>query len=91
MFTDPNTATGAYGFNGYTPAVPGGVAVMPETQMGQDISNIPAQVLSKIGPNPLQNPLFLVLLGALIWTGYVYGGLDFGVKGLGSTKNRVGR
>ena len=81
---DPNTAVGAYGYNAYSPSVPGGVAIMPETQLGGNsqpggaIVNIPGQVLSKIGPHPAQNPLFWVLVIALIWTGYVFGGFSIG-------------
>jgi len=87
---DPNTASGAYGFGSWSPSVPGGVAVMPETQIGS-VADIPGQVLGKLGPHPMQNPLFWLLVLALIWTGYVYGGFNFGLKKIGSTRTRIGR
>jgi hypothetical protein len=88
--SDPYTASGAYGFGSWTPATPGGVAVMPETQLGTT-GNIPGAVLSKFTAHPANNPLFWLLAAALIWTGYVYGGFDVGVKNLFGTKTRVGR
>ena len=86
---DPSTASGAYGFTGYTPVTPGGVAIMPETSVGVS-GNIPSGVLAKL-PIGHQNPLFWLLLLALVWTGYVYGAFDIGFKKLGSTSIKVGR
>jgi len=90
MNSDPYSVSQAYGFNSWTPATPGGVAVMPETQIGTT-GQIPGTVLTKLTANPSKNPLFWLLVAALVWTGYVYGGIDFGVKNLGRTKTRVGR
>lgn len=87
---DPNTAAGAYGFTSYTPAQPGGLAIMPETQVGVT-GNVPGAVLGKLGAHPAQNPLFWLLLIALAFTGYIYGGFDFGVKKVTKGSFRVGR
>lgn len=75
---DPNTASGAYGFGSWTPSVPGGMAIMPETQVGES-GNVPGAVMGKL-PLHTGNPLFWLLLLVLIWTGYIYGGFNFGVK-----------
>lgn len=78
MDLDPNTAMGAYGYNSWTPAIPGGMAVMPETQVGTS-GNVPGAVMGKL-PLHAGNPLFWLLLLVLIWTGYIYGGFNVGVK-----------
>ncbi len=86
---DAYTAAGAYGFAGWTTAVPGGVAVMPETAVGVS-GDIPGPALPKL-PFSWHNPLFWVLLLALAWSGYVYGAFDVGVKKIGSTSVKLGR
>jgi hypothetical protein len=87
---DPSTtAFGAYGFNSWSPAVPGGVAVMPETSIGVS-TDIPGAVLPKLSIGH-HNPLFWLLLLVLVWTGYVYGAFDVGFKKIGSTSIKVGR
>lgn len=87
---DPNTAAGAYGYSTYTQPIPGGAAIIPETQLGA-VQDIPGAVLGKLGPHPAQNPLFWVLVVALAFTGYIYGGFDFGVKKVTRGSFRVGR
>ena len=86
---DSHTALGAYGFTGYTPSAPGGVAVMPETQVGVS-GDIPGPALPKL-PLLGSNPLFWLLALALIWSGYVYGAFDVGFKKIGSSSFKVGR
>lgn len=86
---DPYTAGGAYGFASYTPAVPGGMAVMAETAVGQT-GDIPGAVLPKL-PFSWHNPLFWLLILALAWSGYVYGAFDVGFKKIGSGSIKVGR
>ena len=83
------TAGGAYGFNAWTPSAPGGVAVMPETAVGVS-GNIPGAALPKL-PLGIHNPLFWLLMLALVWSGYVYGAFDIGFKKLGSNSFKVGR
>lgn len=83
------TAFGSYGFTGYTPSVPGGVAVMPETSIGVS-ADVPGAVLPKLSLGQ-HNPVFWLLLLALVWSGYVYGAFDVGFKKLGSTSIKVGR
>ena len=87
MTMDMSTAQGAYGFNSWSPATPGGVAIMSETQQG--ISNLPSGVLGKL-PIGHQNPLMWLLVLLLIWTGYLYGGFDLGIKKIGSSKFKIG-
>jgi hypothetical protein len=82
------TAGGAYGYSSYSPAVPGGVAVMPETNIGVS-GHVPSGVLPKL-PINWHNPLFWLLLLALAWSGYVYGAFDIGFKKLGSTSVKLG-
>jgi len=86
---DAYTASGAYGFNNWTPAVPGGMAVMPETSVGVS-GDVPGPALPKL-PFSWNNPLFWVLVLALAWSGYVYGAFDIGVKKIGSGKLKLGR
>jgi len=84
-----NTAFGAYGFTGWTPSAPGGVAVMPETQVGVS-GVIPGAALPKL-PIVGNNPLFWLLALALLWSGYVYGAFDIGFKKIGSSSVKLGR
>ena len=82
------TAQGAYGFNSWTPAIPGGVAIIPETQVGND--GAPGAVLDKLsfGHN---NPLFWLLVIFLVFTGWLYASGAFGIKKIGSISAKVGR
>lgn len=85
---DPQTAFGAYGFNSWTPATPGGLAVMPETSVGVS-GNVPGPSLPKL-PIGWHNPLFWLLVLVLVWSGYIYGAFDIGVKKLVKTSLKVG-
>ena len=84
---DEHTASGAYGFNAWTQAIPGGMAVMPETAVGVT-GDVPGPALPKL-PMTWHNPLFWVLILALVFTGYLYGGFDIGVKKIGNLKLKV--
>ena len=84
-----DTAASAYGFNGWVPSVPGGTAVMAETQVGSS-GDIPSGAMGKL-PLHWNNPLFWLLALVLVWTGYLYGGFDIGVKKIGSTRVKLGR
>jgi hypothetical protein len=86
---DPQTAGGAYGFNAWTPAMPGGVAIMPETHIGVS-GDVPGMALPKLSLGH-QNPLFWLLILFLLFTGYLYGGFDIGVKKIGNIKLKGGR
>lgn len=86
---DPQTAGGAYGFSAWTPAQPGGVAIMPETAVGVS-GDVPGPALPQL-PLSWHNPLFWVLVLALIFTGYLYGAFDIGVKKIGNVSIRGGR
>lgn len=82
------TAQGAYGFSSWTPATPGGVAIIPETQVGND--GAPGQVLPNL-PLHWENPLFWLLLIFLIFTGWLYASGSFGIKKIASISGKVGR
>lgn len=82
------TAQGAYGFNSWTPAAPGGVATIPETQTGN--SGPPGAVLKGL-PLHWGNPLFWLLALVLVFTGWLYLGADFGIKRVGEARFKVGR
>lgn len=84
---DAQTASGAYGFNAWTTAQPGGLAIMPETQVGVS-GEVPGAALPKL-PLTWHNPLFWVLVLAMILTGYLYGGFDVGIKKVGNLKLKV--
>lgn len=79
---------GVYGFGSYTPATAGGVAIMPETQIGST-GSVPSNVLGTL-PLHHANPLFWLLILVLVLTGYVYGAFDVGVKHLIEGKIKVG-
>jgi hypothetical protein len=79
---DEHLASTAYGFSAWTPAYPGGAAVLPATDIGE---HIPSGVLPKMGFG-FQNPLFWVLILFLIITGYLTIGFDVGLKKIGSFK-----
>lgn len=81
------TAAGAYGFQSYTPAYPGGLAVARATDMGA--AGMPAEVSLPLGFGP-NNPLFWILILFLIITGYVSAGFNLGVKKLFSVGGKVG-
>jgi hypothetical protein len=82
------TASAAYGFQSWNPLVAGGTAIMPETQIGTT-GDIPSASLPDL-PFLHGNPLFWLLLLFLVWTGYVYGAFDVGVKKIGSAGVKVG-
>lgn len=86
---DPQTANGAYGFSTWTQAVPGGMAIMPETHIGAS-GDVPSAVLPKL-PLIGNNPLMWLLAFGLIWSGYVYGAFDIGFKNIAKTGVKVGR
>ena len=87
---DPsNTAGGAYGFSSWSQATPGGMAVMPETAVGVS-GTVPGAALPSL-PLNWHNPLFWLLVLALVWSGYIYGAFDVGFKKLGSSSFKVGR
>lgn len=86
---DPsNTASGAYGFSTWTAAPAGGMAIMPETNVGVS-GNVPGPALPSL-PINWHNPLFWLLMLALVWSGYVYGAFDIGFKKLGSGRLKLG-
>jgi hypothetical protein len=72
-----DTATDAYGFTSYTPAYPGGLAVASATDIG--MQGVPGEVLAPLGLGH-KNPLFWILVLALIVTGYLTLGFDVGLK-----------
>lgn len=80
-----STANSVYGFvHGLIPVG----EVQSETQSGNDGN------FALLGPNLSfgpQNPLFWVLILALIFTGWVFGGFDFGVKKIGGVNVKVGK
>ncbi len=86
---DAFTANGAYGFSSWSPAAPGGVAIMPETSVGHT-GDVPGASLPSL-PLNWHNPLFWVAALFLVWSGYVYGAFDVGFKKIGSTSLKVGR
>lgn len=82
---DFSSAAGAYGFiHGATP-VPG---VMAETSVGADFS---APFETNTRGFGLDNPLFWLLILALIFTGWIFGAFDFGVKRVGNVRVKAGR
>lgn len=91
---DPsNTALGAYGFSSYSGVPAGGMSLgvtgtMPETALGVS-GNVPGASLPSL-PINWHNPLFWLLILALVWSGYVYGAFDIGFKNLGSSKFKLG-
>jgi hypothetical protein len=89
MSADFSTAAGAYGFGSWTPSVPGGAAIMAETQVGIT-GDIPSGAVPGL-PFNWGNPLFWLLLLVLIFTGWVYGGFNFGAKKIGGVKAQLGR
>ncbi len=67
------TATGAYGFQHGT--IPVG-SIMSETNIGNDIKlGIPSGTLG-LGTS---NPLFWLLILALVFTGWIFGAFDFAI------------
>jgi len=82
------TATGAYGFNSYSPAYPGGLAVANATDMGMG-GGVPGEVMSKL-PFGRDNPLLWVLILFLIITGYITLGFNVGLKKVFKAGGKVG-
>lgn len=86
---DPMTAAGAYGFGSYSPeSTPTAFAQTSSGSAGEGVSQI-ASSLGNIGHT--SNPLFWLLLLALIFTGYAFGVFEVGVKRVGSARVEVGR
>lgn len=85
-FADPMTAGGAYGFQTYSPQNPSAVgsAMSSSGAVNEAVSQV-----SNIGHT--NNPLFWLLLLALIWTGYIFGQFEVGVKRIGKVGIEVGR
>ena len=69
---DNATAYEAYGFSGGQPSNP---SVVPETSVGSglDMPNTGVKL-----PLHWGNPLFWLLVGVLIFTGWLYGGFNLG-------------
>lgn len=81
---DFSTATGAYGFvHGGTPVG----SIMAETNVGVTGTPFDAGALG-LGIN---NPLFWLLVLVLVFTGWIFGAFDFGVKNIGSVNLKAGR
>ncbi len=88
---DNMTAAGAYGFTSYSPGVVGGGIAVAQTSAGaagEAVSEIGSQI-GNIGHT--NNPLFWLLVLALIFTGYIFGVFEVGVKHIGSVGVHVGR
>lgn len=83
------TAQDTYGFRSWSPATPGGIAVMAETQIGEG-HELSGAVMGRL-PLGINNPLFWVLVGVLVFTGWLYLGGSFGIKKIGSASLKVGR
>jgi hypothetical protein len=84
-----STAAGAYGFaHGNSPVGD----IMAETSVG---ANVDASMPSITGGAPLgfgvNNPLFWLLILFLVFTGWIFGAFDFGVKRVGNVKVGVGK
>jgi hypothetical protein len=81
---DSMTAGGAYGFSAWNPSP----QQIPETQVGVS-GDIPGGALPSL-PINWHNPLFWVVALFLVWSGYVYGAFDVGVKKIARTSFKVG-
>lgn len=80
-----STAQGIYGFvHGLIPVG----SVQAETQVGADGVDLAGSSSLSLGT---QNPLFWLLILFLIFTGWIFGGFDFGVKRIGNVKVKAGR
>lgn len=82
---DFSTAGGAYGFVHGGPQVG---SIMAETSVGADI-DVPFNS-EKLGLGT-SNPLFWLLILFLVFTGWIFGAFDFGVKRIGSVNVTAGR
>jgi hypothetical protein len=85
---DMSTAAGAYGFmHGNSPVGD----IMAETSVGANLdANVPSINAGNLGLG-MDNPLFWLLILALVFTGWVFGALDFGVKRVGEVRVTAGR
>lgn len=85
MTGDFSTAGGAYGFvHGGTPVG----SVMAETSVGADF-DMPFDT-EKLGLG-LNNPLFWLLILILLFTGWIFGAFDFGIKSVGNVSVKAGK
>jgi hypothetical protein len=85
---DEFTAAGAYGFGTYTPtSTPVAYAQTSSGAADEGVSQI-ANTVKGIGHT--NNPLFWLLILALVWTGYVFGEFEVGMKRVGKAGIKVG-
>ncbi len=85
---DEMTAAGTYGFGSYSPeSSPTAFAQTASGAAGEGVSQI-ASTIGGLGHT--SNPLFWLLLLALIWTGYVFGEFEVGMKRVGKAGVHVG-
>jgi hypothetical protein len=82
-----DTASSVYGFQSYSPAYPGGLAVAQATDVMQQ--GLPSEVLPSFGLGH-RNPLFWILILALIVTGYLTLGFNVGLKKIFKAGAKVG-
>jgi hypothetical protein len=82
---DFSTAGGAYGFvHGGTPVG----SVMAETSVGADFDLPFTGESLGLGTS---NPLFWLLILFLVFTGWIFGAFDFGIKRVGSLSVKAGK
>lgn len=80
-----STAGGAYGFiHGQTPVG----SIMAETNIGAEGAVPFTSGTLGFGVN---NPLFWLLILFLVFTGWIFGAFDFGVKNVGAVSVKAGR
>lgn len=85
---DQMTASGAYGFASYAPeSQPTSFAQTTSGAAQEGVTQI-SSTLGQLGHT--SNPLFWLLLLALIWTGYVFGEFEVGMKRIGKAGVHVG-
>lgn len=83
---DPMSASAVYGFQSAIPISPGTQDnAVGSTPSYNDIVQLPQ------GVPHFDHPLFWLLILALIFTGYVFGVFEVGVKHIGDVKVNVGR
>jgi hypothetical protein len=82
------TAAGTYGFGSYSPDAVSAMPAQTSTgAAGEGVSQIASSITS-IGHT--NNPLFWLLILALIWTGYIFGVFEVGVHKVGRARVAVG-
>ena len=82
---DYSSAANAYGFSHAGNPV---ADIMAETTVGAGTDGGFAGGSLGIGTS---NPLFWLLILALVFTGWIFGAFDFGVKRIGSVSVKAGR